>query len=124
MRRKNIPSAWPLRRAVSPPAPSASPTVTNGAMAEPGAAFRAQTFPHVDAIYSDALCLTGSREDAADLVVEAYLRAFRKYDGFRRRRVSGHRGRSPGSTGTCMPSSVDRVLVHAGRAETKAGGRR
>ena len=53
------------------------------------AGFRAQTFPHVEAVYADALCLTGSPEDAADLVVAAYLRAFREYDRFRHRSISG-----------------------------------
>ncbi len=47
-------------------------------------AFRAQTFPHLEAIYSDALCLVGSREEAADLTVETYFRAFLRYDQFRR----------------------------------------
>ncbi len=52
-----------------------------------GAAFRAETFPFVDAVYSDAFCLTGSPEAAADLVVAAYVRASRSYDQFRRRRT-------------------------------------
>jgi hypothetical protein len=47
-------------------------------------AFRAQTFPHLNAVYADALCLTCSREAAADLVVEAYRRAFLRYDDFQR----------------------------------------
>lgn len=37
----------------------------------------AETSAHLDAVFSDALCLTGSEDDAADLVVEAYRRTFR-----------------------------------------------
>ena len=59
------------------------------ARARPFRAFRAQTFAHVDAVHADALCLTGRRADAADLVVEAYVRAFRGYDDFRRHTASG-----------------------------------
>jgi hypothetical protein len=41
--------------------------------------FQEQAFLHLDAIYADACCLTGNREDAADLVVGTYARAFHDY---------------------------------------------
>lgn len=41
---------------------------------------------HVDAVFRDALCLTGSGEAAIDLVVETYRRARRNY----RRFLKGH----------------------------------
>lgn len=50
-------------------------------------AFREQTLPHIDAIYSDALCLTGNREDAANLVEATYVRSFQGFEQFRHRRV-------------------------------------
>ena len=53
-------------------------------------AFREEALPHLDAIYSDALCLTGHPEDAADLVEAAYLLAFKSYKEFGRRRVPAH----------------------------------
>ncbi len=49
--------------------------------------FRAQTFAHVDAVYSDALCLTGSEEAAVSLVIKTYLHAFEGYEEFHCRRV-------------------------------------
>jgi len=52
--------------------------------------FQAQAFLHLDAIYSDALCLTGHPEDAADLVEAAYVLAFKSYKEFGRRRVPAH----------------------------------
>ena len=55
------------------------------------AVFRAQTFPHVETLYSDAFCLTGCPEQAADLVVAAYARAFLGYDQFRGRRIPKRR---------------------------------
>jgi 3',5'-cyclic AMP phosphodiesterase CpdA len=53
-------------------------------------AFLAQTFPYVEAVYADAFCLTGSPEDAADLVEAAYVRAFQEYKRFLQRRVPAH----------------------------------
>jgi hypothetical protein len=52
--------------------------------------FLAQTFPHVEAVYAEAFCLTGSPEDAADLVEAAYVHAFQEYKRFVQRRVPAH----------------------------------
>ena len=51
------------------------------------AAFCAQTFPHVRTLYSGAFCLTQCPDQAADLVVAAYLRAFQDYGHFRNQPV-------------------------------------
>ncbi|MBV8341399.1 MAG: sigma-70 family RNA polymerase sigma factor [Gammaproteobacteria bacterium] len=45
--------------------------------------FEAQVMPHLDAAYRFARWLTRSGEDADDLVQEAFLRAFRAFDGLR-----------------------------------------
>ncbi len=42
-------------------------------------AFCLLALPHTDVLYSDAFCLTGSQADAADLVVEAFVRASLTY---------------------------------------------
>ena len=47
-------------------------------------AFKSQTFPHLDAIYSAAFCFTGNQDAAANLVVATYTRAFLRYERFRR----------------------------------------
>ncbi len=45
--------------------------------------FAALALPHLDAAYSLARWLTRSDSDAQDLVQDAYLRAFRAFDGLR-----------------------------------------
>ena len=94
MKLQSIAGAGLFRRAAHRPQAATRPPITGRAAAEPHAAFRVQTFPHAEAIYSDALCLTGSREDAADLVVATYVRALLGYEQFQRGRVPAHlRGR-------------------------------
>ncbi|BDI32059.1 hypothetical protein CCAX7_41100 [Capsulimonas corticalis] len=83
------------KRAVKRRAKFATAGRTRRASAEDFAAFEAQTFLHVRALCRDALCLTGNRDDAADLVVAAYARAFREHDQFRFRSAS-HAKRTPG----------------------------
>jgi RNA polymerase sigma-70 factor (ECF subfamily) len=45
--------------------------------------FEAVALPHLDAAYALARCLTRNDADAADVVQEAYLRAFRYFDSYR-----------------------------------------
>jgi len=45
--------------------------------------FEAIVLPHLDAAYNLARWLTRSDQDARDIVQEAYLRAFKFFDGFR-----------------------------------------
>ena len=45
--------------------------------------FEAMMIPHLDAAYSLARWLTRSESDADDIVQDAYLRAYRGFDGFR-----------------------------------------
>jgi RNA polymerase sigma-70 factor (ECF subfamily) len=45
--------------------------------------FEQQALPHLDAAYSLAHWLMRDRADAEDVVQDAYLRAFRAFDGFR-----------------------------------------
>ena len=75
-----------MKNECAPRRPPSPPPSRRAALLE---AFRAQTSPHVDAVYSDALCLTGRTEEAADLVVAAYVRAFAQYERFRRRHAHG-----------------------------------
>jgi len=89
-----------------------------------GAAFRAQTF--LDAVYSDAFCLTGSPEAAADLVVAAYVRASLSYDQFRRRRTPERlRARSTLAwlLGNLHTAFCAGVLAHADRGAAPMGER-
>lgn len=44
--------------------------------------FEARLLPHLDAAYNLARWLSGSAADADDIVQEAYLRAWRFFDGF------------------------------------------
>src|ERR1700753_4238572 len=45
--------------------------------------FEEVVLPHLDAAYNLARWLTRNEQDAQDVVQEAYLRAFRFFDGFR-----------------------------------------
>lgn len=45
--------------------------------------FEQTVLPHLDAAYNLARWLTGQDQDAEDVVQEAYLRAFKFFDGFR-----------------------------------------
>jgi RNA polymerase sigma-70 factor (ECF subfamily) len=53
---------------------------------EPGAkpGFAEEALPHLDAVYRFAIRLTGSADDAEDLVQETFLRAFRAWDQYTR----------------------------------------
>ncbi len=44
--------------------------------------FEEMAMPHMNALYTTALYLTGRKEDAEDLVQETYLKAFRFFDTF------------------------------------------
>jgi RNA polymerase sigma-70 factor (ECF subfamily) len=45
--------------------------------------FEQEVLPHLDSAYNLARWLTGNRQDAEDVVQEAYMRALRFYGGFR-----------------------------------------
>jgi RNA polymerase sigma-70 factor (ECF subfamily) len=48
-----------------------------------GGDFHAEALPHMDAVFSFALRLSGSKEAAEDLLQETFLRAFRSWDQYR-----------------------------------------
>ena len=106
--------------------PTGAPGGRKNTPAARSEAFRAQTFPHIDAVYSDAFCLTGDPEDAADLVVETYVRAFRHYERFRRGRVPEPRRAHVtlawlyGNMHACF---CDKVLARTRHSEMWTGGR-
>ncbi len=47
-----------------------------------GASFSEEAVPHMDAVYRFALRLTGSRDEAEDLVQDTYVRAFRAWEQY------------------------------------------
>ncbi len=49
---------------------------------EPGNGFIELAIPYLDSLYSTALRMTHSSEDAEDLVQETYLRGYRHFDSF------------------------------------------
>jgi DNA-directed RNA polymerase specialized sigma24 family protein len=110
-----------------------APRSKRDAQAERFEAFCAQTFPHVDAVYSDAFCLTGSPEDAADLVEAAYVRAFLGYEQFQHRRVPEHLrtrrtrawlyGNMHAAFCDTVLASCDTVLAHTKQYVTPDGDR-
>src|SRR5260370_31893922 len=48
-----------------------------------GERFADEILPHLDAAYNPARWLVRNADDADDIVQDAYLRAFRHFDGFR-----------------------------------------
>jgi RNA polymerase sigma-70 factor (ECF subfamily) len=63
--------------------PHPSPASAPAASSNPAAAFFAEAEPHLDRLYRVGRRLLGSAEDAADLVQETLLRAFRTWSSFR-----------------------------------------
>jgi len=55
-----------------------------GISAEVRAGFEEEALPHVDAVYRFALRLSGSPDEAEDLVQETFLRAFKSWDQYTR----------------------------------------
>lgn len=53
-----------------------------GKKGENTADFHVEALPHMDAVFSFALRLSGSRDQAEDLVQDTYLRAFRAWDQY------------------------------------------
>jgi len=56
--------------------------MTDGPATKPG--FVEEALPHLDAVYRFALRLSGSPDEAEDLVQETFLRAFRSWDQYTR----------------------------------------
>src|SRR6266566_1229635 len=57
--------------------------MANMAATEPEAQFEQVVMPHLDAAYNLARWLAGNEHDAEDIVQEAFVRAFRFFNGFR-----------------------------------------
>jgi RNA polymerase sigma-70 factor, ECF subfamily len=60
---------------------TSTPTITNAVA--PRAQFEAEAMLHLDALYSFALKLSRSRDDAEDLVSDTVLRAFERWEQYR-----------------------------------------
>lgn len=58
--------------------------MTEEKAAEPRAGFDEEALPHLDAVYRFALRLSGSPDQAEDLVQETFLRAYRSWDQYTR----------------------------------------
>jgi len=60
--------------------------MASGAVDSPGTkpGFAEEALPHLDAVYRFALRLSGSPDEAEDLVQETFLRAFRSWDQYTR----------------------------------------
>lgn len=89
-------------------------------------AFLALTLPYVDAVYTDALCLMGDGEAAADLVVKAYRRAFQEYGRSRGEPIPARlrtRGTLAWLYGNLHAAFCDRVLSRTQRGVMPTGGR-
>jgi DNA-directed RNA polymerase specialized sigma24 family protein len=83
------------------------------------AAFKAVTFPHLETIFRDACCLAGSRDEAGDLVIAAYARAFLHYEAFRRGRT---RNAVNWLYANLHAVFCDEILARANRSRIPTGG--
>jgi RNA polymerase sigma-70 factor (ECF subfamily) len=73
-----------------------------------GASFSEEAVPHMDAVYRFALRLSGSRDEAEDLVQDTYLRAFRAWEQY-----------APGTRCKSWLLTICRNVFLRGRERTK-----
>lgn len=69
-----------MKRPVRSSSPTDGPPPVEPAGVKPG--FEEEALPHLDAVYRFALRLSGSVDEAEDLVQETFLRAYRAWDQF------------------------------------------